>query len=264
MVSFDVIFFVLPLYVLWVYFISPLKIFILDGCWFCKRKIHANRFRHGLGHGIQSEKKMHTNRFRCGLGHGIQSGKKINIFRALAHPRGPRCHKGCGIRCLASYVQKGLWSSCQNNCLQSCSALSNIHHSLLLRARHDSKCNCFSSSVSIQVVMSCKWQTCCRHTHRLVQSVVHPSCAACIWWIMSGSTPVFIETNPASNTEPSMVACFLLSQLISAVFKNMKYLVHDLLATLYPACSLSTHIRRSKDFSLGSGALGGIASVTSP
>ena len=36
MVSFDGIFCGLPSYVLWAYFISPLKIFILNGCWFCK------------------------------------------------------------------------------------------------------------------------------------------------------------------------------------------------------------------------------------
>ena len=43
--------------VLWAYFISPLKIFILNGCWCWKRKINANRFRCGLGHGIQAGKK---------------------------------------------------------------------------------------------------------------------------------------------------------------------------------------------------------------
>ena len=121
---------------MWEYFIIPLKIFILNGCWFCKREIHANRFRRGLGH-------------------GIQAGKKIILLRDLAHPRGPGCHRGCGIRFLASYVHEGLCSSCQINCLQSCSALSNIHHSLLLRAWHGSKWNCFSSSVSIQVMMCC-------------------------------------------------------------------------------------------------------------
>ena len=106
--------------VLWAYFISPLKIFILNGCWFCKRKIHSNRFRRGLGH-------------------GKQAGKTIILLRALAHPSGPRCHRGCGIRCLASSFHQGLWSSFRSNFLQSCSALSNIHHSLLLRAQHGSK-----------------------------------------------------------------------------------------------------------------------------
>ena len=80
----------------------------------------------------------------------------IILFRDLAHPCGPRCHRGCGISCLASSVRIGLWSSCQNNCLRSCSALLNIHHSLLLRARHDSKWSCFSSLGSIQVVMYCR------------------------------------------------------------------------------------------------------------
>ena len=100
--------------------------------------------------------KIHANMFRRGLGHGIHAGKTIILLWALAHPRGPKCHRGCGIRCLASSVPKGLWSLCQSNCLQSCSALSNIHHSLLLRARHGIKWNFFSSSVSIQVVMCCK------------------------------------------------------------------------------------------------------------
>ena len=99
--------------VLWVYFICPLKIFILNGCWFCKRKINANRFRRGIGH-------------------GIQAGITIILLRALAHPCGPRCHSGCGIRCLASSFHKWLWSSCQSNFLHSYSVLSNIHHSLLL------------------------------------------------------------------------------------------------------------------------------------
>ena len=65
--------------------------------------------------------------------------KQINLLLALAHSRGPRCHEGCGIRCLASSIRKGLWSSCQNNCLRSCSALYNILHSLLLPALHGSK-----------------------------------------------------------------------------------------------------------------------------
>ena len=83
--------------------------------------------------------KIHANRFRRGLGHVIQSGKTINLLLYLAHPCGPRCHKGCGIICIDSSVRIGLWSSCHNNCLWSCSVLSNIRHSLLLRARHGSK-----------------------------------------------------------------------------------------------------------------------------
>ena len=74
---------------------------------------------------------------------------------------------------------------------------------------------------------------------------------------LSASTPFFIATESAPKTEPSMVACFLLNQSISAVFKNIKYPVHDRLFILSPAWSLSTHIRRSTDFPLGSGALGG-------
>ena len=81
---------------------------------------------------------------------------------------------------------------------------------------------------------------------------------------LSASTPVFIATNSAPKTEPSMVACFLLNQSISAVFKNMKYPVRYRLVILSLAWSLSTHIRRSTDFPLGSGALGGMALVTSP
>ena len=42
-----------------------------------------------------------------------------------------------------------------------------------------------------------------------------------------------------------------------AVFKNMKYPVRDRRVILSPAWSLSTHIRRSTDFPLVSGALGG-------
>ena len=124
--------------VLWAYFISPLNIFIINGCWFFKLKIHANRLRRGLGH-------------------GIQAGKTIILLRALAHPSGPRCHRGCGIRCLASSVHKELWSSCQSNCLQSCSALSNIHHSLLLPARHGRNGIYFLFSVLIRFMMCCKW-----------------------------------------------------------------------------------------------------------
>ena len=73
---------------------------------------------------------------------------------------------------------------------------------------------------------------------------------------LSASTLVFVATNSDPNTEPSMVACFLISQLISAVFKNMKYPVRDRLVILSPAWSLSTYILRSTDFPLGSGALG--------
>ena len=74
---------------------------------------------------------------------------------------------------------------------------------------------------------------------------------------LSASTPVFIATNSAPNTEPSMFACFLLSQSITAVFKNMKYPVRDRFVILSPACSLSTHIHRSTTFPFGLGALGG-------
>ena len=56
MVSFDGIFRGLLSYILWAYFSSPLKIFILNGCWFCKRKIHANRFCCGFVHSIQADK----------------------------------------------------------------------------------------------------------------------------------------------------------------------------------------------------------------
>ena len=156
------IFHVIPFYVLWAYFFSPLKMFILNGCWFCKLKIHANRFRRGLGH-------------------GIQAGKTIILLWDLAHPRGPICHRELGIYCLTSSIHKRLWSSCKSNCLNFYSLFSIIYHSLLICARHGSKWNCFSSSLSIQVVMCCKWQTCCCRTHRLVRSVVHPSWASCIW-----------------------------------------------------------------------------------
>ena len=81
---------------------------------------------------------------------------------------------------------------------------------------------------------------------------------------LSASTPVFIAMNSAPKTELSMVACFLLNQSIMAVFKNMNYPVRDRLVILSPAWSLSTHIRRSTDFPLGSRAFGGMASVTSP
>ena len=81
---------------------------------------------------------------------------------------------------------------------------------------------------------------------------------------LSASTPVFIAMNSAPKTEVSMVACFLLNKSIRAVFKNMKYPVRDHLVILSPVWSLSTHIRRSTYFPLGSGALGGMASVTSP
>ena len=136
----------------------PMVSFVFSHCTYCGRilsapsrssslmdadfanvKIHANRFSRGLGHVIQVGKKIHANRFRRGLGHVIQSGKTINLLLSLAHPFGTRCHKGCGIRCLASSVRIGLWSSCQNNCLWSCSALSNIRHSLLILTRHGSK-----------------------------------------------------------------------------------------------------------------------------
>ena len=100
--------------------------------------------------------KIHANRCIHGLGHVIGSCKAINLFSSQVHLHGPRCRIGCELHCFASFVHIELLSSCQNNCLLSCNVSSNIHHSLLLRIRHDSKWSCFSSLESIQVVMYCR------------------------------------------------------------------------------------------------------------
>ena len=176
---------VLLSYILWAYFISPLKVFILYGRWFCKYKNTRKQvYSWSWSYHTGSWNKVHANRFGCGLGHVIGSCKAINLLLSQVHLHGPRCRIGCELHCLASFVRIELLSSCQNNCLRSCIVLLNIHHLILLCARHGRKWSCFSSLGSIQVVMYCRWPTCCHHIYMSVQSVRHPSCAVCTWCLL--------------------------------------------------------------------------------
>ena len=128
-VSSNSIFCVLPSYVYGRILSVPSRSSSFIGVDFANIKLHANRCIHGLGRVIQIVKtKIHANRFRCGLGHVIGSGKTINLLLSLVHPHGPRCRIWCELHCLASFVRIELLSSCQNNCLWSCSVLLNIHH----------------------------------------------------------------------------------------------------------------------------------------
>ena len=87
-----VYFCVLPSYVLWAYFIIPLKIFILYGCSVCKHKNTCKQvYSWSWSYHTGSLNKVHANRFRCGLCHVIGSCKAINLLSSQVHLHGPRC-----------------------------------------------------------------------------------------------------------------------------------------------------------------------------
>ena len=75
------------------------------------------------------------------------------------------------------------------------------------------------------------------------------------------STPTFMATNSAPNSDVSMVNYILEYKLINAIFKSIMYPILSHLVHSLPAWLLSINIHRSTSFPFGSREVGGIGST---